>query len=121
MPEPTEAASVGCVKCGADDLPLVGHEPCPGPTADPETLGAYLRTCRVSLYRTQRTIASVLRVPLARWSRIEADREKPPRELLPDLAALLGADLDRLLALWETWTQAPPPDLAGGPCPGRST
>ena len=23
--------NVGCAKCGATDIPLVGHEPCPGP------------------------------------------------------------------------------------------
>lgn len=28
---------VGCAKCGATDIPLIGHEPCPGPSWQPRT------------------------------------------------------------------------------------
>lgn len=90
---------------------------------DAVNLGAHLRWLRVNGpngYLKLRDVARRINVSPAQWSHWENNRERPDRDLLASrICPMLGGGLGELLRLWETWAEAPPPDLTHSICVGR--
>lgn len=72
------------------------------------SFGSFVRTRRIELDIGLNDIASRLGVSPAYWSRIERDKENPPRDdLIEKTAAILGVRLDDLFVEAERF----PPDM----------
>lgn len=64
-------------------------------TTTPPSYGAYVRALRESRGVTINDLAAQIGISSAYWSRIERDKESPPRdELIEAAARVLEADLD---------------------------
>lgn len=72
------------------------------------TFGSYLRACRNERGLTLEDVAATIDLSVPHLSRIERDRENPPRdEILEKLAAVIGIAPDDLFAEARRF----PPDL----------